>query len=257
MSDQSIESIWEGVYSSFADAPDAEAVFNSDIWVKKQQQRILEKLHTLEANKNISDAAVSKDYPLAAMIAVLRHKKPLRIIDYGGAMGQSYLELMAKIPGIEDRVDYIVVEMPALVKDVPEEIKDIKGLSFVDDIKNLAGNADIVHIGSTLQYVDDWQGLLTKFSKKFQPDFFILSDLLVGDIPSFVTIQNYYDHSIKVRFTNIEEFITFWEKTDYNLVYRSYYQPLNDGSYFPNHALPKTHRIKKACHLVFSRDDYE
>ncbi|MBI4031692.1 MAG: hypothetical protein HY370_08430, partial [Proteobacteria bacterium] len=115
-------------------------------------------------------------------------------------------------------------------------------------------SADIVHLGSTLQYIDDWRKLLTDLATQFQPDFFVLSDLLVGDMPSFVTAQNYYGQTIPARFINVGEFLDFWaEKMPYRLVYRSLYQPLSSDDYFSQSGLPETHRIKKPCNLVFAK----
>ncbi len=247
-------SIWSGVYKSFDDAPEVEPVFNSDIWVKKQQVRLRETLSMLSENDAISDNAIAKDYPLPTMISLLLEShKSLRIIDFGGAMGQSYLDLIAKIPKAQSNLDYTIVETEALVKNVPEEMDVFENLAFTDDVHSLTGTAEVVHIGSTLQYIDDWPLFLDQLSEKFQPKLFILSDLLVGNIPSFVTIQRYYDQTIRARFINIGEFENYWRNTDFNLIYKSYFQPLGGESYFPNQGLPETHRINTACHMVFSR----
>ncbi len=252
------ESIWSGVYSSFEEAPDTPHVFNSDTWTLKQQHRALEKLkQTYSDDSAIPDGANSKDYPLPTFIALLLNEKPLTVIDFGGAMGQSYMDLCAKIPGAKDRLHYTIVETPALVKMVPEEISTLPNLFFVDDYNKVDAQADIVHIGSTLQYFDDWQLFLDGLIEKFNPRYFILSDLLVGDIPSFVTIQRYYTETIKVRFNNIEEFLRYWQTTNYNLIYKAYFQPFGDDTYFSNEGLPETHRVKKACHMVFSKNDTE
>jgi putative methyltransferase (TIGR04325 family) len=249
------DSIWRGVYGSFAEAPDTPPVFNSDVWIVKQAERVLEKLESFDSGPSIPSGAVSNDYPLASMVALLAQDQSLRVIDFGGAMGQSYLELIGKVPHARERLEYTIVEVPAVVQNVPEAMRRFEKLVFLDDYRKAPDGADVVHLGSTLQYIDDWQGFLSALIQKFNPRTFILSDLLVGDIPSFVTIQRYYEHSIKVRFINIEEFLRFWTQTNYSLIYRAYYQPFGNDSYFPNGALPETHRLKTACHMVFSRDD--
>ncbi len=253
--DSEQKSIWYGVYGSFDEAPATRHVFNSDVWIDKQKERVLEKLKAFEPVRPISAGATANDYPLATMIALLARQKPLRVIDYGGAMGQSYIDLLGKIPDIQERLDYTVVEVPEVVNNIPKELDRFINLRFVDDYRKAPDGADAVHIGSTLQYIDDWHGFLSGLIKKFTPDIFILSDLLVGEIPSFVTIQRYYENSIKVRFINIEEFSNFWFGTEYKLIYKAYFQPFGNDSYFPTHALPESHRIKKACHLVFARHD--
>ena len=245
-------SIWSGVYDFFNEVPLTDKVFDSDLWAKKQKNRINALLASFENFDTIPDSALSKDYPFATVVATLLLSKPsLRIVDYGGAMGQSYLDLLAKIPNSEARLDYTIVETNAVIDNVPSKMKAFKQLAFVDDIKKIEGEIDIIHLGSTLQYVDDWKGFFVGLIEKFQSKLFVLSDLLVGDIPSFVTAQNYYGETIPVRFINIADFKNFWQGNGYKLAYQSYFQPLDGGEYFPIHELPKTHRIKKASHLIF------
>ena len=248
------QSIWSGVFERFDDVPISAPVFNAEIWVEKQRQRVLNALSAYQSSAVIPDGANAQDYPLPTMVALLLSQRDrVRIIDFGGAMGQTYFEILSKIPEALDRIDYVVVETQAITENIPDQLSGFQNLSFVDDYKKLSENADIVHIGSTLQYIDNWQELLTDLSDHFNPDFFVLSDLLVGNVPSFVTVQTYYDKAIRVRFINIDEFITFWSSTKYALIYRAYFRPLGNEKYFPNHALPESHRLQKPCHLVFSR----
>jgi putative methyltransferase (TIGR04325 family) len=242
------QSIWQGVFERFEDVPAPEPVFNAEIWVEKQRARVSEMLHSYR-----SEAAFSRDYSLPTMVAMMMAKNmPIRIVDFGGGMGQSYFDLLAKIPDAEKLLSYVVVETKAVTENIPPELAEFSSLRFVDDFQAIEGKADVVHIGSTLQYIDDWQDLLTNMAEKFCPELFILSDLLVGDIPSFVTAQAYYGHTIPARFINTEEFLRFWEKTTYQLIYRANFAPMGNNDYFPNHELPETHRLKKPCHMVFS-----
>lgn len=249
------QSIWHGVFERFDDVPAPAPVFNDGLWVEKQRARALNALAGYKSGAVIPDGANARDYPLPAMVALLLARQDkVRIIDFGGAMGQSYFDLLSKIPDAINKIEHIVVEMPAVTENIPEALAEFSNLSFTDDYKKISGKADIVHIGSTLQYIDDWQGLLNDLIERFDPGLFVLSDLLVGDIPSFVTAQTYYGRTIRVRFINVIEFLDYWSSTAYDLIYRAYFCPLGNDDYFPNHALPETHRIKKACHLVFSKE---
>lgn len=247
-------SIWEGVYDNFDDVPVSEPVFNDTIWVERQQQRVLNALAEYKSGAVIPNAANSKDYPLQTMIALmLSNKGRVRIVDFGGGMGQSYFDLLSKIPDAIDCIEHIVVETTAVTQNIPDSLSAFPNLSFIDDYKEIQGSVDVVHIGSTLQYMDDWRGLLNDLAARFLPEFFVLSDLLVGDVPSFVTAQNFHGRTIHVRFININEFVDYWAGTAYRLIYRAYFRPLGNDDYFPNHALPETHRLKKPCHMVFAK----
>jgi len=146
-----------------------------------------------------------------------------------------------------------VVEVPQLIKKIPYELKLFPRLNFYDNLKDFSKPIDVIHIGSTIQYIDDWKSLLKEMTKKFFPKFFVLSDLLVGSIPSFVSVQSYYDRKICVRFINEEEFCNYWKTLDYDLIFKSFYQPIEGDGYFPTDGLPKTHRLNKPCNMIFSR----
>lgn len=249
------ESIWHGVYKTFDEAPKTDEVFNSSIWTQKQKERVLAALKDFRAGKDISSYAPYRDYPLADELSALLAKKDrVHMIDFGGSLGQTYLDVLSRIPGAEERLACTVVETEAVCQDVPIEIGEIKNLKFSSDINKIKDKIDLVHIGSTLQYIDDWRGLLRDITKKFVPQTIALSDLLVGDLPTFVTVQSFYGHKILARFTNMDEFMKFWEEMPYARTHFSEYYPLGKkGVYFANHALPPTHRLCNPCHMVFTR----
>jgi putative methyltransferase (TIGR04325 family) len=247
-------SIWEGVYARFDDVPGATPVFDTSLWSQKQKERVKQALNAYKQSGAIPINAKTQDYPLASMTALMLAKKEkLHIVDYGGALGQSYIDLLAKIPNAEKNIKYTIIETEGLCEDIPPELSTFPNLRFLSEMSAVKDKADILHLGSTLQYIDDWQGLLKNMEKQFQPELFVLSDLLVGEIPTFVTAQSFHGQTIRARFTNIEEFIKFWAEMPYELIYRAYYHPVSEDEYFPNHALPETHRLKQPCHMVFAR----
>lgn len=212
-------------------------------------------LEQVRSGHAIPDGAKSRDYPLTPFLAaLLTIRKEISVVDYGGAMGQTYLDILAKIPGVAERLSYSVVETQSVVDSVPSQIRALPGLKFLSEMEDIRDPADVVHCGSVLQYIEDWQSFFMKIIKQIQPEIFVLSDLLVGEIPSFVTAQRYYDRVTAVKCINIDEFYKFWEQTPYALSYRTYYNPLMGEAYFPTHDLPASHRIKTACHLVFAKN---
>lgn len=249
-------SIWSGVYSRFDQVTENAEIFDSSLWTEKQKTRALDALFLARSGRYVSDGAKSRDYPFVPfLVGLLSSGKKLSIVDYGGAMGQTYIEILAKMRRVQKDLSYTVVETPGVVADVPEDVRSLQGLTFCATLDDIKGAVDVVHCGSVLQYIDDWKGFLNELTNRLQPRFVVLSDLLVGDLPSFVTAQRYYGRVMAVRFINIGEFCAFWDQSNYRAIYRSYYYPLGDESYFPNHELPETHRLEKPCHFILERTE--
>ncbi len=248
------KSIWSGVYDQFNQVPKGSAIFDSSLWTEKQRVRALTALEHMQSGYAIPEGAKSRDYPLPAFLAALLPvRKKISVLDYGGAMGQTYLDILGKIPGAADSMSYFILETQSVVDAIPDKIRALPGLTFLTGIDEIESPIDIVHCGSVLQYIEDWQSFFMKIIEGLSPDTFVLSDLLVGAIPSFVTAQQYYDRVTPVKCINIEEFYQFWSQTSYALTFRTHYYPLAGEDYFPTHDLPPTHRIKTASHLIFSK----
>ena len=246
------DSIWAGIYDRFDQVPSGTGLFDTDLWTSKQKERAAAILAGLQTKSVIPDAAKSRDYPLAAFLApMLQQKKNVYMLDYGGAMGQTYLDLLSKLPQAERRLQCRVVETPEVVATIPPELSQLPGLSFASSAEDYT--ADVLHCGSVLQYIENWEAKLNELIAACDPSVIVLSDMLVGEIPTFVTAQHYGDRIIPVKFNNIERFMAYWDKTPYELVYRSYFYPLPGDEYFASHALPETHRLKKAAHFIFCK----
>ena len=249
---QKIFSVWEGVYSSFAEAGGDLDAFDSDVWIDKQKSRILNALED-HNTKNI----VSKDYPLPLVVAIaLSQKEQLKILDFGGGMGLQYLEMISKAPESQNTVDYYVLDGKTSIDNRPKELNQFSKLHFMQDIDDINFHVDIIHIGSTLQYIEDWKGLLQSLADKFAPKYFVFSDFLAGDIPTFVSHQIFYEKKIPHIFFNLSDFCDFMtEKFSSSLLFRTKFirSILNQEEVFPNFALPEKFRIDRACNLVFAR----
>ena len=149
-------SVWEGVYNSFFEAGGDLDAFDSDIWIDKQKQRIYEGLE-----KYNQGTFTTKDYPLPLVIAMeLSQKKTLKVLDFGGGMGLQYLEMISKVPESEERVNYYVVDGKTSFDNRPSELNQFSCLNFSLNLDELPCEFDIIHIGSTLQYIENWENML-------------------------------------------------------------------------------------------------
>jgi putative methyltransferase (TIGR04325 family) len=245
-----IFSVWEGVYQSFDEAGGDADVFDSEIWIHKQQNKVYKELQT---QKSISNAVASKDYPLAVLLAIeLSYKNVLSVLDFGGGMGLQYLELYNKLPNFCSTVDYHVVDRKIIIENIPQELNKFSNLHFFSDLNKITTKVNIIHIGSTLQYTENWQSILQILKNKFEPEYFVFSDLFVGEIPSFVSHQVYYDKKIPVKFINLTEFIETMELLGYRFIYKTLYQvPILGHDVLPNAALPQEYRLKHSMNMIF------
>ena len=113
---------------------------------------------------------------------------------------------------------------------------------------------DIVHAGSSLQYIEDWKVMLRKLSN-YAPDYMLLEDLYAGDIPTYSTAQYYYGSLIPCWFFNINEIIEQMKSLEYKLQFKSTFvaKILGIEQESPQKNFPKKYRLGHACNLLFVR----
>jgi hypothetical protein len=111
-------------------------------------------------------------------------------------------------------------------------------------------------MGSSLQYVEKWQELLTELNKRFRPKYFVFSDLLAGDIPTFVSAQVYFGKRSPVNMLNKKEFTKLLFGLGFKVLYYSLFKAaILDHEKLPNQALPEQYRMKYSCHKIFKKRD--
>lgn len=249
---EKIFSVWEGVYNSFAEAGGDFDVWDSEIWIAKQLNRTSEAIE-----KYKSGSLVSKDYPLSLIVAMeLCKNDKLSVLDFGGGMGLQYLEVISKVPEAIEKLDYYIIDGKSSIENRPSELDHFQKLHFFDSLDAVEEKIDIIHIGSTLQYIEDWQGLLTELQEKYSPRLFVFSDLMAGDIPTFVSHQIFYEKRMPIIMFNLSNFIDTLVKIQYKLLYQTLFQvKILESNELPNRQLPEKYRIKHTVNLVFC--DYE
>lgn len=80
-------------------------------------------------------------------------KKPLTVIDFGGACGMHYFEIKNFLPS-DVSINWIVIETPQMVKSATEKGLSTNSLSFRSDMEGLP-KADLVYSSGTLQYTNN------------------------------------------------------------------------------------------------------
>jgi putative methyltransferase (TIGR04325 family) len=245
--------IWDGVYQEWGEALPVGDAFNSEKWLVAQATHVSAEIAGLDED-GIAACAVSRDLvlPLVAAFA-LQDGRPPRILDFGGGMASSYPLVMGAVPGSEN-IEFHVLEGASICAHGRTELTRRDNLFFHSDMPPVDMSFDIVHAGRSMQYVDDWRGLLGTFAER-NANYIILAGLLAGDIKPFVTMQNYYGCKIPVRFLNRDEVIRAVEDLGYRLIYKSLYfsKRLGKEGPLPMDNFPVENRLEHPCQLLFQK----
>lgn len=247
--------IWEGVYQNFSDVPVQGPGFDGEKWISNSLEKI--KSVRAEAVKSIPLPPVSnyREALLPLLAAMSHHEKSqLRILDFGGGIGFTYYQTMQALPNF-DGIEYHIVEREPVCKAGREFFGDSsQNIFFHSELpEDKDGFFDIVHMGSSLQYIEDWKGLLSRLCS-LSRKYLLLVDLFAGTIPTFASTQRYYDSRIPMWFLNVDDLIRVVNSSGYDLTFKSVYKPTIYGAEqnLPMSNFDETHRLKYACNLLFT-----
>lgn len=244
--------IWDGIYKDFKEANNnniniSVEVWDNEIWMDKQialQKQAIEKNNV----KNIiSELALSRDYCLPFILSTMNGKViEQRILDYGGGLASTYMPVKSMLPP-EYKFKFTILENEVICLKGNELFKNDKKIEFINHLP-LNQSFDVIHLGSSMHYVEDWKKLIKDFFK-LKPKYLIFADLPAGDIETFVTNQNFNQKKIPVRFWNLQEFIKELEEIGFKLIIKSRYQ----SNYIEAmKSFPKKYRLEYFSQLVFT-----
>jgi putative methyltransferase (TIGR04325 family) len=248
--------VWDGVYNTWENAPQDEDVLEEKIWINKVTTQANNAIAAYRSGENLSLASSTQDFivSLAGMILLSSTDDDFRILDFGGGMAASYFPLISSVPNPE-RIEFHVVEVQAICNLGRKLLTEFSNLYFHEKLPELSKPTHIVHAGSSIQYIPDWKGLLSEFVN-YRPELLILEDIPTGNIPTFVTTQNFYGKKVRSRFLNINELIEEVQSLDYELIYQT--QCTQNflgkiGGPLPMKNFPPQYQLKFGSHLIFRR----
>ncbi len=238
--------IWNGVFNTFKEANGEQDVFEDSIWIGKQVSQAKIAIEQAKNTETISKLALTSDYFLPVVASTIAQpNKTLRIMDFGGGLGTTFLPIKAMLPENQP-LDFVVIENETICEWGKILFKDEKQITFLNRIP-IDEQFEMIHCGSSFHYVDDWMEYLRLFSIML-PKYLIFVDLPAGDIDTFVTIQNYYGREIPVRFWNLIEFIESVENFGFKLVMKARF-----NSKYVSHmnCFDEDHRLNYFSQLIF------
>jgi len=177
---------FSGVYASFADVPGTMQVAEAD-QAAAAMRGVARGPSRDEATHLPQLRRAHSLMPLvAAMLAGGARKEPLNILDFGGAAGVDFANLLAAVdPGIDLR--YLVVDFPKVCAVGRDHWRDDKRISFSDALPQ-AAQFDLVYSWSSVHYVPDPLSLLAKFAS-YRPAAILLAGSPFTSGDAFVRAQ--------------------------------------------------------------------
>ncbi|MBV8879492.1 MAG: methyltransferase, TIGR04325 family [Planctomycetaceae bacterium] len=193
---------WEGAYRSFAEVPVRGPGFDGDAWLQQLRD---DRARVEDALRRGGSAASPPDPELLALAAPLSR---VRVVDFGGGGGVSFLQLAAALPA-STVLDYRIVERAPVCDDGNAHFKNDARLRFHPEIGEALGRPDIVYIRTALQYLEDYRGVLGKLLD-LQPKHLLLTNFSGTTAPTFATAQiNQKGSTIPYLFINFPELDAF------------------------------------------------
>ncbi len=252
--------IWEGVYKSFREVPARGPGVTGERWIQQSLRTITSYRELAQRGKSLPAVTQYRESLLPLVAALVHYQRgSVRILDVGGAIGFTYYQALHGLPRPE-HFEFHVVEVEAVCQAGKECFKNERNIFFHSSLpKERELSFDVVHLGSSLQYIEKWETMLSDLCR-LEAKYFLFTDLPAGDIPTFATAQNYYESAIAAWFFNIDEVIAVMAGLGYQLIFRSAYIAKILGEEveeLPMGNFEKEYRLPHNCNLLFVQVSYQ
>lgn len=223
----------------------------SDRWLKRSIERLA--LAGEDASTRPFDLFSSNPLvPLVPILSVMSEGKSPQVLDYGGNLGQLgiWIRQQCKL----DDISWTVVERPDFLQEVSKTIPLPESIDFVSSLEDAPSQVDLVHFGSSIQYVDDLEGEFAHYFARARPTWISIADFMGGDsIDTFVTKQKYDQGFLKSKFRKTSELSDFLSALGFDLVYQSGSLNERNLTYYPPAGLPPKSQIDYPLDLIYKR----
>ncbi len=214
--------IWENVYSNFAAAnKNKEGLgFSGSKYLERSLFAATESLNALKTKREIPFFHKQRNIDLAIIVSMMLSgpTKKLRILDFGGGFGISYMNLIESIPRIVDKIEYTVVDNYEVCTLAKRLFHEDLSIMFLESLpKNV--DFDLVYTSSCIQYTENWTETLQELCS-LESKYIYFSDFFCALSKSFVSLQNYYESKIPHWFINLEEFQQELIRNGYNIEFK-------------------------------------
>ena len=237
---------FSGVYASFTDVPGTMKVAEED-QAAAAERGVARGPSLDEATKLPLLGRARSLLPLvAALLAAKRQtNEPLRILDFGGAAGIDFANLIAAIRETSN-IRYHVVDLPKVCAVGRAKWQDDPRISFCDTLP-ISAQFDLVYGWSSIQYVVDPLELLTQFTS-YSPRAILIAGSPFTSGKAFVRAQVNQSVPFPQWVLSLGEVERRMSKCGY---YLAYHVAGEDDYNVDNY--PPTHRVANSASLLFLR----
>jgi putative methyltransferase (TIGR04325 family) len=194
-----------------------------------------------------SDNAHRTFLAVAALLTRLRGS--LRVVDFGGGLGEPYLFLVDTISDTSI-IDYRVVELPQVCEEGRRVLQKYPGIRFQSSLPPAAFAPEIVYANGTLQLTPDYRETIDRLTL-YKAPFMLFAELPAGNIPTFASAQTNVFGQVPVWFFNLNEIVESVCRRGYRVVLDAQFEIGREQTNFPpGHRLPNYHT------LLFCREDW-
>lgn len=245
---QPSRSLWKGIHDHFRDVPREGPAYEGDEWILGRAAATTDLKRRVYGSPELAPAIDSRYLLLPACIATLRAAhRPIRILDFGGALGVGYLHLRATAGPLDD-CDYYVVDNDRSCEEGRRIFEGDPQIRFLADASQVPA-ADVIFMSGVLQYISDYAGVLNDLTRRFEPALVLLTLMPVGEFATFASAQvNLRGSTMPAWFFNLDELRGLMSGLGYRLVLRSRAELDFDMQDFP-----ASHRLHAMANLVFAR----
>lgn len=245
--------LWDGVYKSFAEVPVQGSGFAGNDWLENSSKKLSGFRDLAASSSTVPVVTAYTDSLLPVIAGIVQGKnRSVRILDFGGGLGFSYYQIREGLSG-DAEFELCVVDIEEVCAEGRRVFEGEANISFHSAIPEASGQGfEIVHIGSSLQYIEDWQSQLGALCE-VAAEYVLMANIPAGDIETFATAQNYYGSRIPCWFFDVRDLISTMEENDYRLVFKSSYLTKVYGvdQPYPLDNFEPQYRVKYPCMLLF------
>lgn len=244
--------IWEGVYPHFREVPASGPGYQGDAWRNSAVEDTRRTMNIVQRQAAIPTEVA--EYAFLSLLASVLYRQnggALRVLDFGGGVGISYVHLINSLPECS-RIDYHVVELEWAIREGSRLFAQDRRVRFHRSLPDELADVDILHVKNALEYVEDYAGLLTRLCT-YRARYFLFVELCAGEFSTYASAQrNIPGTVIPHWFLNANEIIGVMKRGGYSLIFRSAMElPVNQRNFPEEYRLP----AGRPSVLLFARAD--
>lgn len=188
------------------------------------------------------------DHQILALLVRADRSPPMRIIDVGGGVGQSWAALRRMVGDVA--MQYEVVELPEVARRGRQLWTGDQSIRFIDEAQMWESTASVLFSKGYLQYSADLGTTMRRWLAA-RPRWLLLEKVPIVESHTYATVQlNVYGTDIPYWMINAADLCTLAAEAGYRLALRRRLERVYDQSGFP-----PEFRMDRASSLLFERQD--